>query len=65
MRISSTKKSCNLSADLKGMSTSERKTKIDDFLRNCEERWFGFEEVVEEVTNKFIEHVSGESIQIE
>ena len=47
------------------MWTNERKEKIDDFLENCEERWFGFEEVVEEVTNELIEHVSAEIIQVE
>ena len=34
MRISSTTKSCNLSANMEIMRTSERKAKIDDFLRN-------------------------------
>ena len=39
--------------------------KIDDFLGNCEERWFGFEEIVEEVTNNLIEHVGGKTIKVE
>ena len=65
MRISSTTKLCNLSANLEGMQTSERKAKIDNFLRNSEDRRFGFKKVVEEVTNKLIEHVSGEAIQVE
>ena len=65
MRISSTTKSCNLSANLEGMRTSERKAKIDDFLRNSEDRRFGFKKVVEEAANKLIEHVSGEAIQVE
>ena len=65
MRISSTTKSCNLSANLEGMRTSENKAKIDDFLRNSEDRRFGFKKVVEKATNKLIEHVSGAAIQVE
>ena len=65
MRISSITKSCNLSANLEGMRTSENKAKIDDFLRNSEDRRFGFKKVVEKATNKLVEHVSGEAIQVE
>ena len=38
---------------------------MDDFLRNSEDRRFGLKKVVEKATNKLIEHVSGESIQVE
>ena len=65
MRISSSTKSCNLSANLEKMRTSERKAKIDDFLRSSKDRRFGFKKVVEKATNALIEHVSGEAIQIE
>ena len=47
------------------MRTSERKAKIDDFLRNSEDRRFGFKKVVEKATDALIEHVSGETIQVE
>ena len=46
------------------MRTSERKEKIDDFLRNSEDRRFGFKKVVEEATNKLIEHVSGKLFKL-
>ena len=54
-----------MSANLEGMRTSEMKAKIDDFLKNSEDRRFGFKKVFEEATNKLIEHVSGEAIQVE
>ena len=40
-----------------GSGSSESEARMDDFLGNCEERWFAFEEIVQELTNKFIEHV--------
>ena len=37
---------------------------MDNFLGNCEERWFGFKEIVQEVANKLIEHVGGKTINV-
>ena len=34
-------------------------------IGNCEDRWFGFEEIAEEVANKLFEHVGGKTIKVE
>ena len=34
------------------------------FLWGSEDRWFRFEKIVQEATNKLIEHVSGATVQV-
>ena len=45
--------------------SSEGKAGIDNFLRNCVNSRFGFEDIVKEATNKTIENVARETIQLQ
>ena len=39
------------------------KAEIDNFLRNCVNSGFRFEDIIKEATNKMIKHVGREAIQ--
>ena len=64
MGISSIAKSGDLSANLKRVCASEWKAEINNFLRNCVNDGFRFEDIVEERTNKMVKHVGRETIQV-